>query len=153
MTVVTEMRALPALELNFPCGLPGMSLVRCLRLEPLGPSQSVFGRLVAPETVQVGEHVVDGLSLVVAAPGWLWPDYAVEIDAESAALLELADPADAVALVVVSVADRLEDCTANLFAPIVCNVRARRATQVVPKRPEGEIGWPLRAPLPLQRAA
>jgi flagellar assembly factor FliW len=130
-----------------------MADVQRLRLEPLGARQNVFGRLVSSDVVRLGDHVVQGLSLVVAAPGLLWPDYTVEVDDETAKLLRLAEPGDAAALVVVSVAERLEDCTANLFAPIVLNVRERLATQLVPSRPEPEVGWSLRAPLPLVDAA
>lgn len=153
MTVLTELRVLPALDLTFPAGLPGMSHLRRLRLEPLGTSSNVFGRLVALDTVDEEAAGVEQLSLVVAAPGLLWPDYVVEVDDDTESMLELVDPSDAAALVVVSVAERLEDCTANLFAPIVCNVRTQVAVQLVPSRPEPEVGWPLRAPLPLPPAA
>jgi flagellar assembly factor FliW len=153
MTQVSELRALPALDLRLPAGLPGMADLQSVRLEPLGARQNVFGRLVAPGAVRLADRLVEGLSLIVAAPGLLWPDYTVEVDDETARLLQLAEPADAAALVVVSVGDRLEDCTANLYAPIVLNVRERLAAQLVPARPESELGWPLRAPLPLAAAA
>ncbi len=153
MTLVTELRVLPALELTFPAGLPGMAEVNRLQLEPLGSRQNVFGRLVSTETVRLGEYVVDGLSLVVAAPGLLWPEYSVEVDDDTAGLLGLEEAHDAAALVVVSVAERLEECTANLFAPIVLNVRQRLAAQLVPSRSEPEVGWSMRAPLPLPPAA
>ena len=153
MTTVTELRVLPALELTFPAGLPGLKDVQTLQLEPLGTSSNVFGRLVAVAPVLLGGHPLTNLSLVVAAPGLLWPDYAVEVDDETVELLELRDASEAAALVVVSVAERFEDCTANLFAPIVLNVANGRAAQVVPTRPEPEVGWPLRAPLPILPAA
>jgi flagellar assembly factor FliW len=149
MTLVTELRVLPALELRFPAGLPGLQKVRRLRLEPLGASRNVFGRLASLETVQVGEHTLERLSFVVAAPGLLWPEYVVEVDDDTVNVLELDDVSQAAALVVVSVADRLEDCTANLFAPIVLNISRRLAAQVVPVRSESELPWPLRAPLPV----
>jgi flagellar assembly factor FliW len=152
MAVVTELRVLPALELCFPSGLPGMQHVHRLRLESLGASQNVFGRLTSFETVQVGDHSLERLSFVVAAPGLLWPDYVVEVDDDTVGVLEIEDPSDAAALVVVSIADRLEDCTANLFAPIVLNVTNGLATQVVPVRSESELSWPLRAPLPIPAA-
>ncbi len=153
MTAVTELRSLPALELTLPAGLPGFAKLRALRLEPLGDGANVFGRLVSPDVVEVGEKTLDRLSFVVAAPGLLWPDYSVEVDDDTVALLELAAPEDAAALVVVSVAERLEDCTANLYAPIVLNVRHGVAAQVVPRRAEHETGWPLRAPLPAMAGA
>ena len=148
MTAVTELRVLPSLELTFPNGLPGMQRVNRLRLEPLGNTANVFGRLVASGRVEVGEHVLEALTLVVAAPGLLWPDYSVEVDDETETLLELEDPSDAAALVVVSLAESLAACTANLFAPIVLNVRNGLAAQVVPRRSESDTGWPLRAPIP-----
>lgn len=153
MTIVSEMRVLPALELEFPAGLPGLGEVHRLRLEPLGISPNVFGRLVADHEIEVAGHRVDGLNMVVAAPGLLWPDYVVEVDDETVALLELGGAEDAAALVVVNVGERFEDCTANLFAPIVLNVRSGRAAQVVPRRSEHELGWPLAAPLPVFVAA
>ncbi|HTW98891.1 MAG TPA: flagellar assembly protein FliW [Acidimicrobiales bacterium] len=152
MTVVTELRVLPALDLTFPSGLPGLQEVRRLRLEPLGASQNVFGRLFSQDAVQLAGHTLERLSLVVAAPGLLWPDYVAEVDDDTATLLELEDPADAAALVVVSVAERLEECTANLFAPVVLNVRKGLAAQVVPTRADREETWPIRAPLPIPAA-
>jgi flagellar assembly factor FliW len=153
MPVATELRVLPALELTFPVGLPGFKGVRRFRLEPLGDGKSLnpFGRLVTLEPVALADGTLaEAVRLIVAAPGLLWPDYSVEIDDATEALLELDGPSDAAALVVVTLGDSIESSTANLFAPLVFNVTKRLATQMVPMRGPDEAGaWPIHARLPL----
>jgi flagellar assembly factor FliW len=153
MPVATELRVLPALELTFPVGLPGFKDARRFRLEPLGDGMSLnpFGRLVALDTVVLADgSLAEGVRLIVAAPGLLWPDYTVEIDDATEALLQLEEASDAAALVVVTLGDSIENSTANLFAPLVFNVRKRLARQIVPMRGPDEPGvWPIHARLPL----
>ena len=81
-----------------------------------------------------------GLEFVVVPPSVFFPDYAPEVDDVSAARLELTDSADALLLVVLTVA--ATGATANLLAPVVINQRTRAAAQVVL---HGD--WPLRAPI------
>ncbi len=157
MPVATELRVLPALELTFPVGLPGLKGVRHFRLEPLGDgtSPNPFGRLVAQEPVLLADgSFAEAIRLIVAAPGLLWPDYTVEIDDATEALLELEEARDAAALVVVTLGDSIETSTANLFAPLVFNIRRRLATQMVPLlRLDDPRGWPIDARLPLSSPA
>lgn len=69
------------------------------------------------------------LAFVVAAPPLFFPDYSPEIDDAVVTALDLGD--DALALVVLTLGDPLEESTANLLAPLVLNPRTRRAAQVV----------------------
>ncbi len=157
MPVATELRVLPSLELTFPVGLPGLKGVRRFCLEPLGDGVSLnpFGRLVALEPVLLADgSFAEAIRLIVAAPGLLWPDYTVEIDDATEALLELEEARDAAALVVVTLGDSIETSTANLFAPLVFNVRKHLATQMVPKVRLNDPGsWPINALLPLSSPA
>ncbi len=150
---VATMRVLPALELTFPAGLPGFKGARHFTLEPLGDGTTLnpFGRLVALEPVTLADgSLAETVRLVVAAPGLLWPDYTVKIDDATEALLELEDAADAAALVVVTLGESVETSTANLFAPLVFNLRKHLAVQMVPMRHVDEPGsWPIQAPLPI----
>lgn len=148
---LVALKTLPAVELTFPVGLPGLDAARLFRLEPLGgEGMNIFGRLqsLVPVPLRGGGHAEE-LSLIVAAPGLLWPDYAVEVPDEAAAILGLEDPSDAVALVIVTLGEDFASSTANLFAPLVVNTVQRLGMQVVPDRNEEEIGWSLHAPLPL----
>jgi flagellar assembly factor FliW len=155
MTALTALKTLPAVDLDFPAGIPGLESARRYRLEPLGTDGiNVFGRLVSLEPVVLpGTSEVRELALVVAAPGLLWPEYAVEVDDESAELLQLDDAADAVALVVVTLQEDVAESTANLFAPIVLNPSRGLGVQVVPLGSEEEVGWSMHAPLPLPTPA
>lgn len=82
------------------------------------------------------------LRFLVIPPGSFFPDYAPEIDDAWAERLGLTDAADAQVLLVVTVGDTPRDATVNLLAPIVVNLRARTAAQIVL---HGDL--PLRAPL------
>lgn len=83
-----------------------------------------------------------GVQFVVAPPAVFFPDYAPDLDDDSAARLGLADAGDALLLVVLTVGADLAASTANLLAPIVVNTRTLVAAQVVVAD-----DWPLRAPL------
>lgn len=82
------------------------------------------------------------MQFVVAPPAVFFPDYAPDLDDDSAARLDLADAEDALLLVVLTVGADLATSTANLLAPIVVNTRTLSAAQVVVAD-----DWPLRAPL------
>jgi flagellar assembly factor FliW len=112
-------------------GLPGMSRCALVALDEVG-ALFTLRSLIDPD-----------LRLVVAAPPVLFGDYEVDIDDDTAALLDLVDPADALVLVVVTLGQDLARSTANLLAPIVINTRTRRALQVVLTGTD----QPLRAPL------
>ena len=84
----------------------------------------------------------EGVQFVVAPPGLFFPDYAPDLDDDSAERLGLTDATDALLLVVVTVGADLATSTANLLAPVVVNTRTLAAAQVVVAD-----DWPLRAPL------
>ncbi len=124
-------------ELTFPRGLPGFEGLRRFALARWGADDSPYSRLVAldqPET-----------AFLVAPPDEFFDDYDVELSDEDAALIELADPADALVLVVITVTDRPEEASANLLGPIVLNTRRRLGAQVVQvtREPEHSTRVPL----------
>lgn len=85
----------------------------------------------------------DQLRFLVVPPAQFFPDYAPVIDDEVVAELEIADVADVLLLVVLTAGATLADTTANLIAPVVVNVRTRKAAQVVLETQD----WPVAAPL------
>jgi flagellar assembly factor FliW len=86
----------------------------------------------------------DSLEFLVAAPVVLFPDYAPVLDDATADTLELATADDALVLVLITVAERAEDATANLLAPVVVNVHTLRGAQVVlPDAPVEDLRRPL----------
>lgn len=152
MSVATELRVLPLIDLHFPIGLPGFKGAHSFRLESLGEAfnPNPFGRLVAKEPIllQDGSRT-ENVRLIVAAPGLLWPDYVVEVDDGTEALLQLDDASQAAALVIVTLGETISNSTANLFAPIVLNTEKQLATQLVPDWPEAASQWSIRTPLPV----
>lgn len=121
--------------ITFAGGLPGFPTARRFALVPVGgePDSGLF-RLVCLD---------EELEFVAAAPPVFFPDYQPEIDDEVVERLALTDAADAVTLVLVTLADPLEHSTANLRAPVVVNIRTREAAQVVLRSAE----QPMRRPL------
>ncbi|HEX6382882.1 MAG TPA: flagellar assembly protein FliW, partial [Acidimicrobiia bacterium] len=67
----------------------------------------------------------------VTHPGLFFPDYAPEIDDDTAERLELKSADDALLLVIVTVTDPVATSTANLLGPIVVNRHTRAAAQAV----------------------
>ncbi len=83
------------------------------------------------------------LRFLVLPPAPFFPDYEPELSDEWAEQLEISDPADALVLLIVTTGESTLDATANLLAPIVINLRTRRAAQIV----LDDSKLPLRAPL------
>lgn len=87
----------------------------------------------------------DDLRFVVVPSGPYFPDYAPEIDDDSAKALDLDSVDDATVLLIVRVAEPARDSTVNLQAPIVINRRSRQAVQVVLANGEHSVRHPLGA--------
>jgi flagellar assembly factor FliW len=81
------------------------------------------------------------LALPVANPWQFFADYEVKLSDSEAARIGVTDPAKADVYVTVRATQALEDCTANLRAPIV--VSAGRGWQVINEAEHA----PMRAPL------
>jgi len=111
-------------ELNFASGLPGFPDARRFVLVRLGDDLSPFSVL---------RSLDDGtdLEFVVTHPGLFFPDYAPELDDDTADRLELKSADDALLLVIVTVTDPVAESTANLLGPIVVNRHTRAAAQAV----------------------
>ena len=78
---------------------------------------------------------------MVAVPAAFFPDYDVELDAQSCEDLGLSDAGDALVLVVLTIGSDPSATTANLLAPVVVNARTRAAAQVILSGSE----WSVRA--------
>ena len=111
-------------ELHFASGLPGFPDARRFVLVRIGDELSPFSVL---RSLDPG---VD-LEFVVTHPGLFFPDYAPEIDDDTANRLELNSADDALLLVIVTVNDPVAASTANLLGPIVVNRHTRAAAQAV----------------------
>jgi flagellar assembly factor FliW len=124
----------PVIEMA--AGLPGFPDARRFVLVEWGEAGSPFSLLRSLD------H--ESLEFLVAAPVVLFPDYAPELDDAHADSLELTRAEDALVLVLVTVAERAEDATANLLAPIVINLTTLRAAQIVlPLAPVEDLRRPL----------
>jgi flagellar assembly factor FliW len=124
-------------EVTFASGLPGFDDLRRFAVEPLGPELAPFCRLRCLDRA--------GVEFIVVPPGLLFPDYAVEVDDDVVARLELAAE-DAVVLTIVTLADGGRVPTANLLGPLVINRRTRAAAQVVQHGSGYEVAVPLVSP-------
>jgi flagellar assembly factor FliW len=111
-------------ELHFAGGLPGFPDARRFVLVRLGDDLSPFSVLRSLDDRA-------DLEFVVTHPGLFFPDYAPEIDDDTADRLELKSGDDALLLVIVTVSDPVAASTANLLGPIVVNRHTRAAAQAV----------------------
>ncbi|MDA8275956.1 MAG: flagellar assembly protein FliW [Actinomycetota bacterium] len=124
-------------EITFASGLPGFDDLRRFVVEPLGPELAPFCRLRCLDRA--------GVEFIVVPPGLLFPDYAVEVDDDVVARLELAAE-DAVVLTIVTLAEGGRVPTANLLGPLVINRRTRAGAQVVQHGSGYEVAVPLVSP-------
>ena len=121
--------------LHFPAGIPGFPEAREFALVWWGDEDGPFSILTSVDQA--------GLEFLVVPPHTFFPDYAPEVDDDTAERLGLETAEDAILMVILTVGDDPSSTTANLLAPIVVNRHTRAAAQVV--LTEGEL--PLRAPL------
>jgi flagellar assembly factor FliW len=83
------------------------------------------------------------LSFVVVPSGPFFNDYSPEINDQVLAELGVEDPDELIALLVVTIGETSDTATANLLAPVLVNLRTRRAGQYL----LDDVDLPMRAPL------
>lgn len=124
-------------ELVFDGGLPGFPASHRYALVEWGAAGS--GLFVLRSLDE------EGVEFVVITPGVFFPDYAPEIDDVTAQRLGLRVADDALLLLIVTLGERPEAATANLFAPLVVHRRSRRGAQAVLAGSEHPLRQPLSA--------
>ena len=140
----------PSLAVTLRRDLPGFRAARHFVLEPLGDgAASMVARLRCTDRIALARgESWDALSLLVLAPGYLWPHYQVEIDAATASDLGVGDASDVAVLAIIHPREPLTASTANLYSPLVVNRHTGRADQLVPVVSEHDAGWSVSTPLP-----
>jgi len=83
------------------------------------------------------------LRFLVVPPTVFYPDYAPVVSDQVVEDLEIADASDVLLLVLLTAPDGLATATVNLRAPLVINVRTRRAAQVVLEDQDHPLAAPL----------
>lgn len=84
-----------------------------------------------------------GLRFLVVPPVRFFPDYAPEVDDETAAELGIESADDVLVLCVLTAGESLASTTANLAAPVLVNTTTCRAAQVVLDDPQLSVATPL----------
>jgi flagellar assembly factor FliW len=136
MSLVTDTDTdLDVPALHFAAGIPGFPELRTFALVWWGEEDGPFSILTSLEQ--------SNLEFLVVPPHTFFPDYAPEIDDDTAERLGIEAAEDAILMVIITVGDDPGSATANLLAPIVVNRHSREAAQVV--LTDGD--QPLRAPL------
>jgi len=110
-------------ELAFVLPLPGFPQATRFTLEPVEEQAGVLSILRSLDQ--------DGLEFVVALPEAFFSEYSPELDDATVERLELRSADDALVLVILTVAERIEHTTANLMAPVVVNRHTGNAVQAL----------------------
>lgn len=135
-TMTEDPAPLPAVaDVHFIMPLPGFPEARQFVLEPVDEHAGVLSILRCADQ--------PGLEFVVALPEAFFPDYAPELDDATAERLGLTSAEDALVLVILTVAERIESTTANLMAPVVVNRRTGEAVQALLVSSDYDIRTPL----------
>lgn len=125
--------------IEFPWGLPGFTDLR--RFLALSLAEQ-------PNFVWL-QSLEDGAVALPAGDPWqVFPSYDPRLPAYATAALQLEQPDDFTILCVVVVTKEAADMTMNLMAPIVVNLKTRRARQVMLENS----GYSVREPLPRKEA-
>ena len=111
-----------AATLQFIMPLPGFPEAREFVLEPVEDQAGVLSLLRCLD---------QPLEFVVALPEAFFPDYSPEIDDTTAERLGLTQAEDALVFVILTVAENIEQTTANLMAPVVVNRHTGEAVQAL----------------------
>ena len=109
--------------LRFILPLPGFPEAREFTLEPVEEQAGLLSILRSTDQ--------PSLEFVVALPEAFFADYTPELDDATAERLNLHSADDALVLVILTVAERIEHTTANLMAPIVVNRSSGDAVQAL----------------------
>ncbi|WP_438435056.1 flagellar assembly protein FliW [Gorillibacterium sp. sgz500922] len=108
--------------LSFPHGIPGFeTLHRFLLIHP--DPEVPFSYLQAVDEPE--------LAFVVANPFTFFPDYEFELSEADQKELEAEREEQLVVLSILTIGDRLQEATANLFAPVVINGERKTGKQIV----------------------
>ncbi|HVM19839.1 MAG TPA: flagellar assembly protein FliW [Egibacteraceae bacterium] len=119
----TPSTATEAAAVRFVLPLPGFPQAREFVVEPVDGQDGVLSVLRCTDQ--------PGLEFVVALPEAFFPDYTPELDDATAERLGLTDAADALVLVILTIAEQIEASTANLMAPVIVNRRTGEAVQAL----------------------
>ena len=123
-TMTEEPAALTAVtNLTFLLPLPGFPDAREFSLEPVEDQGGVLSILRSVDQ--------PNLEFVVALPEAFFSEYAPELDDTTVERLGLRSADDALVLVILTVAERIEHTTANLLAPVVVNRHNGNAVQAL----------------------
>ncbi len=125
--------------IEFPWGLPGFAHVR--RFVPLAYDDK-------PEFIWLQCLDDAAIALPTANPWLLFDDYDPNLPAYAVAALDIQRPTDFTVVCVVVVTKDAEEMTMNLLAPIVINLRLRRARQVMLENSN----YSVKAPIPRKGA-
>lgn len=83
------------------------------------------------------------LRFLVVPPARFFPDYAPEVDDETASRLGVSSSDEVLLLCLITAGDSLATTTANLAAPLLVNTATNRALQVVLDDPALSVATPL----------
>ena len=122
MTEEPALQALAANTIRFIMPLPGFPEAREFTLEPVEEQAGMLSLL---------RSVDSELEFVVALPEAFFSEYAPELDDTTAERLGLHTADDALVLVILTIAERIEHTTANLMAPVVVNRHTGEAVQAL----------------------
>lgn len=121
--------------IEFPWGIPGFPQLRSW-LALSVPTNENFVWLQS-----LDDHKV---AIPTADPYMVFEDYNPKLPVYAIAALDIQDASDFTVLCVVVVGKDAEEMTMNLFAPVVVNLRSRRARQIVLENS----GYSVRVPMP-----
>jgi flagellar assembly factor FliW len=125
--------------IEFPWGLPGFSRHRRWLLLTL-ESQPAFIWLQSLDDPKV--------AIPTSEPSMIFDHYEPKLPSYCFAALEIENPEDFALLGVVVVTENAEEMTMNLMAPIVVNMKARKARQVMLENS----GYSVKEPIPRKTA-
>lgn len=78
----------------------------------------------------------EAIGFIVCDPFLFFPDYEFDLSDDAKEKLNLEKSDDLLVLVIITLADKIEDVSANLVGPIIINIKNHRALQYIINNPK-----------------
>lgn len=121
------------MEITFNKGIPGFETLHKFEIM----------NLEGNEKFKILQSKDEEISFVTTSPFDIYPEYEINLNEETIKELDIQSPEDVLTLSIITLGKSLEQSTMNLKAPIVINIKSKKAKQFILQSDTYETKHPL----------